>query len=201
METKYTLSIVDWLKENKIKILLWIIFYFGISLGCFFLPSFGSSVSILSDNFVMGYDKISLFGAMISHEMGVMALLFFISLTFFGIIGIFFFIFLKGLGIGIILNSLYSIFSFKGIFFGIFIFLPGVFISSASLIFLSYESFKMSKITIKKMFFDLELNDYKNNIKSYSKKFIQSLCLSFLGSLITFGFHYFFSNFFNIRMF
>ena len=183
---------------NKIKIILWLVFYCGIVFGCLLSP-FEFDLNIFSHN-VMNFNNLSLLFTMISYEILTMFLLFLSSLTFFGLASSFVTVFLKGLGIGIILSNLYSMFIFKGVFFGIFIFLPGVFISSASIVCFASEVFDESLIILKKIIHTYKLEDSKDRIKSYIKKFSQSLCVSLLGTILTFLLCCSFSKFFDIKI-
>ena len=189
------LTFLRWMNLNKIKILLWISFYCGIATGCF-LSQCEVNFGIFSFD-IMNLNNLPILFNMISCNIISIILLFFASFTFLGIIFSFFSVFLKGLGIGIILSNLYSIFLFKGIFFGIFIFLPGIFISSIALILFAAESLKISWNFSKKIFL-YEENNSKEIIKFYIKKLSQYVILSIIGTTLTFVFCCLSAKFFNI---
>ena len=192
---KCKLTSLRWENLNKTKILLWISFYCGIAIGCL-LSRCEVNFGIFSLDF-MNFNNLSILYNMISCNIGSIVLLFFISFTFFGMLFSFLSVFFKGLGLGIILSNLYSTFLFKGIFFGIFIFLPGAFISSTALIVFALESFKTSWALSKNLFSYGE-NNSKEVIKFYIKKLSQCMILSIIGTILTFVLCCLFNKAFNI---
>ena len=116
-------------------------------------------------------------------EVSAILTLFIFSFTIFGTIFNFASVFTKGLGIGITIYSLYSKFLIKGIIFGIFAILPGLFISSAALILFAIQSTKINILIIKKITCkdeNLSILKFKLYIKALSK----TLMLSALGAFV-----------------
>lgn len=180
----------------NLKILFWIIFYTGLLIGSINI----SKIDICFENFsanVMNFKNILLLLKIVICEIQIIILLLLSSFSILGVLTSFIFVFLKGLGLGVILSQLYTHYLFKGIVFGMFIFLPGAFISSMSLVNFASESFKFSLEITKKMFPNSNEENLWIPLKSYIKKLSKFLFLSSMGAIITITLGCIFSNCFN----
>ncbi len=118
----------------------------------------------------------------------------FMSLTPFGIISPWLVLTFKSYSIGLILCNLYLKYHTKGILFGIFVTLPGMFASLYSLILLAQASFDISLKMIKQFYFKQNDNSL-DFIKQYPGKIIKSIYMIFLSvllDLIFYGISWFF---------
>jgi len=185
------------------KIVFSILLIFGVALGSICINKISNasmkeinSLFFLDLNYTSNFNIHNLmysFG-MSSIFIVVMILM---SLSVFGIIGIFLLIFLKGFGIGLILGSLYITHSLKGIIFGIIIILPGAFFSSMILIFLASESLKLAIKFSKKLLPNPGETYMWNELVNYTKKAGISVVFIILSSFLDFGLSCLFSKFFN----
>ena len=180
----------------NLKIIFWVIFYTGLLIGSINI----SKIDIYFENFsvnMMNFKNILLLLKIIIREMQIIILLLLSSFSILGVLISFLFVFLKGLGLGIILSQLYTHYLFKGIVFGMFVFLPGAFVSSMSLVNFASESFKFSLEITKKM---LPCSNEENLwilLKPYTRKLSKFLFLSSMGAIVTIMLGCIFSKFFN----
>ncbi len=184
-------------KYGKLNFVMWALFYAGVIVGCIFkLPA------NIFDNIIfkkINFWNLETLNTIIFTEVSAVLTLFIFSFTIFGTIFNFASVFTKGLGIGITIYSLYSKFLIKGIIFGIFAILPGLFISSAALILFAIQSTKINILIIKRIFYkDENLSILK--FKSYIKNLSKTLMFSALGAFIHILLSYIFLklNFFKI---
>ena len=183
-------------KYGKLSFTIWALFYAGIIIGCTFkLPS-----NIL-DNVILkkiNFWDLETLNNIIFTEFSIILTIFLFSFTIFGIIFNFISVFTKGFGIGTIIYSLYSKFMIKGLIFGIFALLPGLFVSSAALILFAVRSTKINILIIKKIIYGND-NLSSLKLKSYIKDLGKILIISTFGVFIHILLSYIFLklNFFN----
>lgn len=168
-------------KYGKLNLAMWALFYAGIIIG----STFKIPIDIF-DNIIfkkINFWNLETLNTIIFTEVLAVLTLFIFSFTIFGTIFNFASVFTKGLGIGITIYSLYSKFLIKGIIFGIFAILPGLFISSAALILFAIQSTKINILIIKRIIYkdeNLSILKFKLYIKTLSK----ALMLSALGAFV-----------------
>lgn len=118
----------------------------------------------------------------------------FLSLTPLGVISPWLILTFRSYSIGFILCNLYLKYHMKGMLFGIFVILPGMFASLYSLILLIQISFDISLKMIKRFYLGQD-NNLSDLIRQYPKKIIRStyaIFLSFLLDLVLYGISCFF---------
>ena len=168
-------------KYGKLNFAMWTLFYAGIIIG--------STCKIpidIFDNIILkkiNFWNLEILNTIIFKEILAVLTLFIFSFTIFGTILNFASVFTKGLGIGITIYSLYYKFLIKGIIFGIFAILPGLFISSAALILFAIQSTKINILIIKRIIYkDGDLSILK--LKLYIKNLSKALMFSALGAFV-----------------
>lgn len=176
-------------KYGKLNFVMWALFYAGVTVGCIFkLPA------NIFDNIIfkkINFWNFETLNTIIFAEVSAILTLFIFSFTIFGTIFNFASVFTKGLGIGITIYSLYSKFLIKGIIFGIFAILPGLFISSVALILFAIQSTKINILIIKRIFYkdeNLSILKFKLYIKNLSKTLMFSALGAFIHILLSYIF-------------
>lgn len=124
----------------------------------------------------------------------VLWIMIFLSLTPIGVISPWLILIFRSYSIGLVLCNLYLKYHIKGMLFGIFVTLPGMFASLYSLILLIQTSFDISLKMIKQFYLSRDDN-LSDLIKQYPKKIIRSIYMIFLNfilDLVLYGISWFF---------
>ncbi|MDR1240876.1 MAG: hypothetical protein LBK29_03295 [Oscillospiraceae bacterium] len=143
---------------NKFNVILSAIILLGIAFGAILAGNMNTDV-LKKFNFFFFSDFeiksslnfISNFMSSLGASSIFFATVFFMSFSIFGLVIIFLFVLLKGVGLGVILGRLYVAYSIKGAIFGSCVLLPGAFFSVISLILCASESIEFNLILTKKV--------------------------------------------------
>ena len=172
-------------RKSKLSIFMWLLFYLGTIIGSFCNLQLDFFENIFFQK--IDFFNLEIFNKIIFTEILIILILFLFSVTIFGVIISYILAFTRGLGIGIIIYLLYSKFFIKGIIFGTFALLPGLFISSAAQILFAIKSAEISILIIKKIIYNYNYK-YENllisKLKLYIKNLGESLLISSFGVFI-----------------
>ncbi|MGN1129865.1 MAG: stage II sporulation protein M, partial [Ruminococcus sp.] len=125
-------------------------------------------------------------------------LTFLFGLSLWGIAFLPFLSFFKGFGIGVSAGYLFTSYGFTGVVFYLTILLPGIFLFSMVLVYMSTSSYNISK-RILKFLFSKEDFSIISSFKIYFKKCLLYLLITFFSALLDMSLWYVFAGLFNFN--
>ena len=197
------MDLLDFIKNNKMLLLMSTLLLSSMIFGTISVNKV-SLESIRSLDFLFATDfqerieqsYLNTFIASMASSFIFVLLMLFFTLSFSGIVIIPLILSFKGLGIGFTAGYLYLIYGLKGIAFHILILLPGIFLSSISLILISIYSLKFSLKYLKKLFPKDDNMNLWAELKLYLKQVSYTMILVCASAVADMGFMFLFSRFF-----
>lgn len=197
-------NILRKIKENKMISLLIFLFLTGVIIGSISIGrSNFSFFNDIKDIFKQNFDAINENSYFITFSSSLVsifiyiALIFLLSLSLWGGVIVPFLPFFRGIGIGITAGCLYLSYGIKGILFYVLVLLPGIFVSSAVLVFYTRKSIGFSRKLCSKIFPNSNLDKLWPEFKSYLKHTGISIVFCVVVALIDVLFNFLLFRFFN----
>lgn len=202
-EISKKLSLKEFLKEYKLKILMYVLLFGGMILGAFLLSLVQpETIKRLDFLFLNDFEErcmqtgFEIFSSSITAQFLFVLLVFFMALSPFGTIFIPLIVLFRGVGIGLSAGYLYSIHSLRGIAYYILILMPGFFVSSIALIIIALHSTRFSLKLLKKLLPKPDIERLWPEFSAFLTKICNAMILFVLSALLDMLFMAVFSNFF-----
>lgn len=123
---------------------------------------------------------------------------FLFGLSLWGIVFLPFISFFKGFGIGVSAGYLFTTYGFTGVMFYLAILLPGIFLFSMVLVYMSSSSYNISKRMLKTLFSKEDISII-SSFKIYFQKCLLYLLITFFSALLDMLLWYVFAGLFNFN--
>lgn len=198
-DTQKTIS-----KKNSIIISLFLIFIIGMIYGTIVIlydNAISETLSVMVKDFLSQRNNQKVFQTLVSSFFSSFSILALIYLMGFWAIShpfIFFIIFFRGMGIGLILSYLYSTYAMQGVLFSLAIIILPSLMSTISIILASKESIRLSNLFLSRIFPKIQGEINKKSFTMYNIKYVILVSFILFSSIIDCICTLLFSRFFNL---